>query len=841
MIGIVVVSHSSRLAHAAVDLALEMVPAARPAIAIAAGVAGGEFGTDAERVAAAITEVASPAGVLVVVDLGSAILSAELALEFIDLPGVEVRITSAPFLEGLLAGIVVAAGGASLDAVEREARGALGSKQGQLGDQNATAPIAEVPARDSPFGDALVGAAPFGAAPFGAEDTRTKQLPIIAATSLVAGGDIVTDLKLRNPSGLHIRPASMIVMALIPLDASVSVANLRTSSQPMSASSPTSLLTLAARRGDVIRVSASGVEARRAIDLVTALVTDGFGETEPVVADTLPGGRVRGGPLGVSPGRAVGPVVRMPDPLAAPLPSAPMPLADRAAAAARIDVATGSVVASLRARAELVSGDGRDILLAAAIMAADPSMNADVHAAVVDRGESPEYAVWGTVGALAAAFRLQGGRMAERVADLHDMRNRLVAELMGRPEPGVPTRSEPYVLVARDLAPADTALLDPKICVAIITVEGGPTSHTAILSRSLGLPAIVSVADAMQLEEGTIVLVDGTTGTITRSPSAEEIAEVQAEAGGAIAFTGSGATADGHRIPLLANVGSVESVHAAVAAGAEGIGLFRTEFLFLDRSEAPSVEEQTAAYRAVFAGFPGRKVVIRTLDAGADKPLAFVSATDEANPALGVRGYRTSWKRPDLIDDQLRAIAAAAAEETAEVQVMAPMIDTPDEAADFAARCAQHGLTAVGVMIETPAAAITSPELLDHVEFVSLGTNDLAQYTMAADRQLGELALLNDPWQPAVLRMMRLAFDAGAVAGKPVGVCGEAAADPLLAAVLVGFGASSLSMSSLALGHVAQLLARVTLDDCRLAAWTAAGARTAQGARAAAAFALRVG
>jgi phosphoenolpyruvate-protein kinase (PTS system EI component) len=332
--------------------------------------------------------------------------------------------------------------------------------------------------------------------------------------------------------------------------------------------------------------------------------------------------------------------------------------------------------------------------------------------------------------------------------------------------------------------------------------------------------------------------VDGTTGTVTIDPSESEVAEIESQDGASPEFSGAGRTLDGHRVQLLANVGSPASVEAALAARAEGIGLFRTEFLFLDRADAPTIDEQVAAYEDVFAAFAGKRVIIRTLDAGADKPLAFVTQADEANPALGIRGYRTSWRRPDLMEDQLTAIARAAGAQSADVQVMAPMIDTPDEAAEFADRCAAHGLKIMGVMIETPAAAITATELLSVVDFVSLGTNDLAQYTMAADREVGDLALLNDPWQPAVLRMMRLAFDAGTSADKPVSVCGEAAADPLLAAVLVGFGASSLSMSPRALGYVGELLAGVTLEDCRRAADAAAGSRTAQAARAAAAAIL---
>jgi phosphoenolpyruvate-protein phosphotransferase/dihydroxyacetone kinase phosphotransfer subunit len=799
VIGVVVVSHSPQLAKAAIELASEMVRGDGPKVAIAAGVYDGSFGTDATRIAEAIAEVASPDGVLVLVDLGSAVLSAGLALELIDLPEIEVRVTSAPFVEGLMAGLVLAAAGASLDEVEREALGSLDSKRAQLGDP--------------------------------------AEVPVAAPES----GELTLDLRLRNPSGLHIRPASMIVLALTPLDATVTIANLRTGSGPRLANSPTKLLTLAAQKGDVVRVTASGREAREALELVRGMVAEGFGELGDPVVESPAGGPTRGGPLGVSPGRAVGPVVRMPEPLVAPAQSVPLPEAERASAAARIDAAATAVAASLRARAVRLTGASREIVEAAAVLAADPSTVEAARAGVLERGDSAEFAVWSALGDLAAELRSQGGRMAERVADIADIRNRIIAELQGREAPGVPVRTEPFVLVARDLAPADTALLDPALCVAIVTLEGGPTSHTAILSRSLGLPALVSVENALDLEDGTVVLVDGTLGTLTINPTDDQIAEALAQASAAVAFDGAGTTSDGHLVQLLANVGSPESVDAALAAGAEGIGLFRTEFLFLDRAEAPSVDEQVAAYAAVFSRFPGKRVLIRTLDAGADKPLAFVTTQGEANPALGIRGYRTTWRRPELLDDQLRAIALAAQGQAALVQVMAPMVDTPDEAADFAQRCAAHGLTVVGVMIETPAAAITAPEIFALVDFVSLGTNDLAQYTMAADREVGDLALLNDPWQPAVLRMMRLAFDAGTVAGKPVSVCGEAAADPMLAAVLVGLGASSLSMSPRALGHVGELLGGVSLSACRAAAAAALAARNSQEARSAATSALGIG
>nr|WP_277870447.1 MULTISPECIES: phosphoenolpyruvate--protein phosphotransferase [Cryobacterium] len=544
------------------------------------------------------------------------------------------------------------------------------------------------------------------------------------------------------------------------------------------------------------------------------------------------------GPLGVSPGLAVGPIVRMPEKPDEPGPAAALPVSEREAAAEQIVAAAASVARALRDKASRVSGAARGILEATALMAADPGLIDAAVSRVTLQGDTPERAVWAAVGEVADVFTQQGGLLAERIPDLHDVRDRVVSELLGRPAPGLPDRVEPYVLVARDLAPADTALIDPTVCRAIVTVEGGPTSHTAILARALGLPAVVAARDAMELPEGSVVIVDGSTGEIVVDPSGDQVARAEEQHSRVITFDGTGRTRDGHRVQLLANVASPDSVAAAIEANAEGVGLFRTEFCFLDHAEAPGLDEQVAAYRQVFAGFPGKKVTIRTLDAGADKPLAFVTAADEVNPALGIRGYRTAWQRPELLDTQLQAIAAAAAAENAVVGVMAPMIATVDESVDFAARCAAHGLRNVGVMIETPAAAITAGPILERVDFASLGTNDLAQYTMAADRLMGELAVLNDPWQPAVLRMIREACEAGLAAGKPVGVCGEAAADPMLAAILVGLGATSLSMSPRALGGVAEFLRGVTLTRCRDAAIAAVAAGSAGAARSAAALLL---
>jgi phosphotransferase system enzyme I (PtsI) len=341
-----------------------------------------------------------------------------------------------------------------------------------------------------------------------------------------------------------------------------------------------------------------------------------------------------------------------------------------------------------------------------------------------------------------------------------------------------------------------------------------------------------------------MVLVDGTLGTVTLSPddaaAAEAVAAARREAERASHWSGPGATADGQAVSILANVQDGAAARAARETPAEGIGLFRTELCFLNRDTEPTVEEQADIYAEVLEAFSGRKVVIRTLDAGSDKPLKFVghpSDTPEANPALGVRGIRIAEGNPGLLDRQLQAVAAAAQRTGSEPWVMAPMIATAQEAESFAAQTRSHGLTA-GVMIEVPAAALLADRILEHVDFLSIGTNDLAQYTMAADRMSADLAALTDPWQPAVLALVAMAVRAGAAAGKPVGVCGEAAADPLLACVLVGLGVTSLSAAAAAIQGVGARLAQVTLQQCRDAAGAVLAASSAADARAAALSAL---
>ena len=537
---------------------------------------------------------------------------------------------------------------------------------------------------------------------------------------------------------------------------------------------------------------------------------------------------------GVGIGRAttVGPVLRMPEPVADPV-AEPSSLTAEGEWA-RASEALAYTAAQLRARGEAAGGTAAEVLDALAMMAEDPALSADVRHRTED-GATAEFAIHAAMATFRDMLASLGGYLGERAGDLDDVSRRAIAHLRGLPAPGVPESSTPFVLVARDLAPADTATLDLDLVLALVTIDGGPTSHTAILAREKGITAIVGAADAAMLRDGEIVLVDAENGVVEREPARERIDLALQRTATLEAIraqsSGPGRLADGYSVPLLANIGSVDSAREAAARGAEGVGLFRTEVLFLGAESAPSVESQVETYREVFAQFPGKKVVVRVLDAGADKPLAFLTDAGEENPALGRRGLRALAAHESVLRDQLTALAQAAASTDALVQVMAPMVSTAAEALYFRDLAHELGIAVAGVMVEVPSCAIMADHVARNADFMSIGTNDLTQYVFAADRLLGTVAAFQNPWHPAVLRLIETVGAAGAAHDVPVGICGEAAADPLLAVVLVGLGATSLSMSSSAIADVRAELASHSLDDARRLAALAVSAESAEAAR----------
>lgn len=530
--------------------------------------------------------------------------------------------------------------------------------------------------------------------------------------------------------------------------------------------------------------------------------------------------------IGVSPGVVVGPVRR----IVATKVTAPVP-----ADIDQVLKALDAVAEDLEHSAETIELEvAKEVLGAQAMMARDPSIIEVLEGAIT---EGVAFDVRPIVEAAFGGFKEQllalGGYFAERVSDIDEIQTRLINKLAGNESAGL-TLTEPTIVVAEDLTPADTAALNLNFALALVCSHGGATSHTAIVARGLGIPAIVGCTGVMDLADGTTVLVDGRGGEVIVSASTDEIAvrsekEAKLKAR-ADSVTGPGRLSDGTPIQLLCNAGTVDDVRAAVKVGAEGIGLFRTELLFLDSQVEPSVDEQIKLYSDVFGVMAGKKIVIRTLDAGSDKPVPYINAIHEENPALGVRGWRLTRTSNEVLNRQLEALAKASAGKDIDLWVMAPMINTPDEAKDFAERVRALGMKTPGVMIETPAAALHADHVLAEVDFGSFGTNDLTQYVMASDRMDSRLSDMTTAWHPAVLRAIAIAAQSATKISKPVGVCGEAAANSYLAAVLVGLGVSSLSMAPSALPEVRGFLASVDRKACNAAAEAALGARSAKDA-----------
>ncbi|WP_107768520.1 phosphoenolpyruvate--protein phosphotransferase [Nocardioides terrigena] len=501
--------------------------------------------------------------------------------------------------------------------------------------------------------------------------------------------------------------------------------------------------------------------------------------------------------------------------------------ADAEAAMAAYDDAVGAVADTFARKADKATGPAAEVLTASAGLARDKGLRGAV-AKNVAAGQGLVSAVDAAVEQFVTIFTNMGGLMAERVTDLEDIERRVVAHLVGEPEPGVPTPSEPSVLVAEDLAPSDTSGLDPELIVALVTERGGATSHTAIIARQLGIPCVVGTAGITDLDQGAFLVVDGESGEVEvggdPAEAQERVAASKAERAALADWSGPAATSDGIAVKLLANVADGPSAVQASAEPVQGVGLFRTELCFLNATDEPSAEEQADIYAQVLGAFgEDQHVVIRTLDAGSDKPIAFATLPGEENPALGVRGLRLSFGNPGLMDRQLDGIKIAAERTGTETWVMAPMVATVAEASDFADKVRARGLKP-GIMVEIPSAALLAHRMLEVVDFLSIGTNDLTQYAMAADRMATDLAHLTDPWQPAVLQLIAITAEAGKQAGKSVGVCGEAAADPLLACALVGMGVTSLSMAARAVRPVGAQLSRVSMDTCEAAAEAALGA-----------------
>ena len=537
--------------------------------------------------------------------------------------------------------------------------------------------------------------------------------------------------------------------------------------------------------------------------------------------------------------------------------------ADPAAEQARLEVALTTATAQLEALADRMTGDiGADeaaIFSAHAMFAGDPELAA-MAASKIAAGVSAVDAVRASFASFRALLAASGDEyMAARAADLDDVADRVVDILTGASHL-LPT--ERCVVVARDLAPSDTAELPRDLVVGIVCEAGSPTSHAAILSRSLGIPAVVGAGPLLdRVEDGTMLAVDGVSGEVLVDPDEadldryEKFAAAEAERRERLVALRDepGRTADGRSVELAANVNDPGALDMAREAGAHGSGLVRTEFLFQEALEAPTIEEQAEHYRRVLEAFPGQRVVFRTLDIGADKPVPFIRRPAEDNPALGVRGVRLGLAEPRLLSDQLRALlrardlSAAAHGLTGRLAIMFPMVATVAEVDAVRVVLEQAAVdegaslegVEVGIMIEVPAAALAARRLAAKVDFLSIGTNDLLQYLFGADRLNADVAGIPDIFDPDVLRLVGTVAEAAHEFGAWVGVCGEAAAEPRAAAAFVGLGVDELSMTPNAVPYVKDKLRRHTSAELAAAAQVALAAADGTAARAAFKDALR--
>ncbi|MDG5821191.1 phosphoenolpyruvate--protein phosphotransferase [Natronococcus sp. A-GB7] len=500
------------------------------------------------------------------------------------------------------------------------------------------------------------------------------------------------------------------------------------------------------------------------------------------------------------------------------------PEAERRRFADARETARSELEAERERTAERVGEQEAEIFDAHLQFLADPQIEDGVEDAIAD-GLPAEHAVQRAFADPIEQFEGMGGRTAERADDLRDVRDRLVRVLAGSDRIDLGELPEGAVVLAERLTPSDTARLDPDRVAGFATVTGGRTSHAAIFARSLALPAVVSVGDDLHdVAEGATVVVDGEAGELVVEPRDERREAARATHDVEIRERPV-TTADGTEIEVAANVGRPAELEGAKAQGADGVGLYRTEFLFLDREAPPDEDEQYEAYLEALEAFPEGRVVVRTLDVGGDKPIPYLELPEEENPFLGQRGIRRSLgPDADLFETQLRALLRAAADGEGQLAVMFPLVTTPEELTDALETVSaiadaldeegvDYAIPELGVMIETPGAVFTAPELADQVDFFSIGTNDLTQYVMAAARENERVAELREPRHPAVLRAIARTVEAAHEHGAWIGMCGEMAGDPELTDLLVGLGLDELSMSAVTVPEVKAAVQAVDAED----------------------------
>lgn len=781
------------------------------ALAVAAGVDDPEnpLGTDPMQVYEAITSVFSDDGVLVLMDLGSAMMSAEMALEFLD-PAhrAKVYLCSAPLVEGTMAAAVSAASGNNIQQVIAEAQGSIVSKAQHLGVGDALTP------HSCPFAE--------------------KRLYKLEA-------DHELRITVNNRLGLHARPAAQFVATVSRFNCQVQVQNITRGTEAVRGDSINQVTILGVRQGHELLITATGTDAAAALRALQTLILNNFGEDDsqmevqrlaPVEVIPSTEGELVG--IAASPGFAIAPIIHYES---VPMAITEYPIDDIQFELHRLHNAINIAkqeIQSLLSHSYIQIGDAEAAIFDAHLLfLEDPVLLEAVYRKIREQYINAEAAWKNVVDEVANSYhQLDDPYLQERVDDVVDVGRRVLRILLGNAPVDLQI-TEPSVVVATDLTPSDTAKLDPTKVLGICTTLGSATSHSAIIARTLGIPAVLGVdPQILNVENGTLIALDGTCGKAWVSPTSDTLKSLLAkketwqndqEQARQKAHQPA-ITLDGQRVQILANISSITDAQVAISQGAEGVGLLRTEFLYFAGTSAPTEEEQLTVYQAIAHILNHRPLIIRTLDVGGDKPLPYLSFTDvEPNPFLGVRGIRFCLEHPQVFRTQLRAILRASFGN--HIKVMFPMItnlgevrtakailhevrtELREEEIDF-----DEGMQ-VGIMIETPAAVAIADQLAQEVEFFSIGTNDLSQYVMVGDRTNPKVAPLADALQPAVLRMIKQTVQAAHNANIWVGVCGEIAADPNVAQILLGLGVNELSVNPQSIATIKQAVNHLTMAD----------------------------
>lgn len=807
VVGIVIVSHSKQLALGVRELAAQMVQG-KVSLAVAAGIddPANPLGTDAIQVYEAIASVFSDDGVLVLMDLGSALMSAEMALEFLPPEQREkIYLCAAPLVEGTVAAAVAAAAGKNIQEVITEAQGSLLAKAGQL--NIISTPLSVVNHQ-----------------PVNSTEVSTREIRITV----------------RNRLGLHARPAAQFVATASRFQSQIRVQNLTRNTEAVRGDSINQVATLGVRQGHELLLTATGVDAPEALTALQALIINNFGEDDSIIQPPPPRqevstptpGQLTG--IAASGGIAIAPLVYYHSVNAA---ITEYHIENVEIEWHRLQSAIETAkqeIQTLLSHTSIQIGDAEAAIFDAHLLfLADPVMLEAVRHHIVTERLNAEVAWQAVVDEVANSYRkLEDAYLQERVDDVVDVGRRVLRILLGN-LPIELNLQQPSIIIGTDLSPSDTAKLDPSKVMGICMTSGSATSHSAIIARTLGIPAVLGVdTQVLTLDSGTVIALDGERGMVWVEPTADTLSQLErkrqnwqfAQVEARKQAHKPAITRDGHQIQVFANIGSVADAKVAINHGAEGVGLLRTEFLYLEKTTPPTEEEQLAVYQAIAQILDQRPLIIRTLDVGGDKQLPYLSAlSTETNPFLGMRGIRFCLENPHFLKTQLRAILRASVGH--KIKIMWPMIATLTELraareilVQVQAELREAGIAfdetmEVGMMIETPAAVAIADHLAREVDFFSIGTNDLSQYVMACDRTNPKVANLADPLQPAVLKMIQQTVQAAHAANIWVGLCGEVAAEILVTPILLGLGLDELSVNPQAIASLKQAISHATMTE----------------------------